>query len=130
MEELHDGVKLLLKRMESHPEEFVGVSGMDEHPYTISPSRWTSVIHQYWRYFTEHEQEAIKAGIRNANRSNFHAAVMETILVEPRRKESYPLYTQELQGISTQGSVTIAQPANTAVSAKQFFEDAKQKGFL
>ena len=84
--ELHDGVKLLIARMKSHPEEFAGVSGMDEHQYTISSSRWTSVIHQYWRHLTEQEQEAIKAGVRNANRHCFHAAVMETILVGGREE--------------------------------------------
>ncbi len=79
-EKLHDGVELLLKRMESHPEEFRGVTDMNESQYTLSTSRWNSVIHQYWRYLTEREQAAVKLGLRNAQRSNFHATVMETIL--------------------------------------------------
>jgi hypothetical protein len=84
--ELHDGVKLLIARMKSHPEEFAGVFEGGGDPYTITTSKWTSVVHRFWKVLTEPEQEAIRAGLTTANRHCFHATVMETILVGNREE--------------------------------------------
>lgn len=126
-EKLHDGVELLLKRMESHPEEFRGVPEANEQQYTLSTSRWSSVIHQYWRYLTEREQAAVKLGLRNAQRSNFHATVMETILGDKKEAGGVNMldayhYTQgkqvsqmTLSGIPTPQEYALS---NTSIYAK------------
>lgn len=79
--ELHEGVKLLTARMESHPEEFNGVGTNDMvYESMYGSARWTRVIHEYWKVLTEYEKAVITTSLREANRKNFHSAVMKTIL--------------------------------------------------
>lgn len=117
--EVHEGVKLLLARMESHPEEFNGVGVKDMLHDTAYNSRWTGVLHRYWGVLTEYEQAMINVSLREANRKNFHSAVMKTILgpddettkwqnMEAQR--TIGLYPQqmELPGMSTKIGGTYA----------------------
>lgn len=79
MSEYHDAVKLLLARMESHPEEFVSINMLKEQD-RLYTSRWGSVMSQFWHTLTTEEQDAINAGLLTANRDNFHRAVMQELL--------------------------------------------------
>jgi hypothetical protein len=116
--ELHEGVKLITARMESHPEEFDGLS-MDVQNDRIYSSRWGSVIREYWSVLSAYEQATITTSLREANRKNFHSAVMKTILapsdehLNPRTltgKEVYkPYHQMELTGL-----VTANEYANAA----------------
>ncbi len=85
--EMHDGVKLLLKRMESHPEEFAGLTEPGSAHHTLATSRWHGVIARYWMVLTEKEQAAIFVALREANRENFHHAVMRTIMEDKPKQE-------------------------------------------
>ena len=90
--ELHEGVKLLIARTESHPEEFsgLGMRGMPhDDPYR---TRWTGVLDKYWEVLTDAEKAAINTALREANRKNFHSAVMKTIIKpdEETLKREYP----------------------------------------
>jgi hypothetical protein len=83
-EEFCDGVKILLKRMESNPEEF-----------KVGNSRWQHVLHtgegSYpdWSHaLTPAEIEALKDGIRKIARGMFTETVMSILLED---KEEPPL---------------------------------------
>lgn len=78
--ELHEGVKLLIARMESHPEEFTGIGVKDMLHDSMYNNRWTRVLSVYWEVLTEYEKATITTTLREANRKNFHSAVMKTIL--------------------------------------------------
>ena len=85
-EEFCDGVKILLKRMESNPEEFRGGN---------SGSRWQHVLHMGenaypdWSHaLTPAEIGALKDGIRKIYRDVFTETVMSTLLED---KEEEPL---------------------------------------
>lgn len=79
MSEYHDAVKLLLARMESHPEEFAGINLTRDQDRLYS-SRWGSVMSQFWHTLTTEEQDALNAGLLAANRDNFHRSVMQELL--------------------------------------------------
>ena len=79
MSEYHDAVKLLLARMESHPEEFAGIN-MTRDQDRLYSSRWGSVMSQFWHTLTTEEQDALNAGLLAANRDNFHRSVMQELL--------------------------------------------------
>jgi hypothetical protein len=97
MSEYHDAVKLLLARMESHPEEFTNIN-MTREQDRLYTSRWGALITQFWHVLTSEEQAALNNALIMANRNNFHSEVMKELL-EPkidrigRQMELFPAQT-------------------------------------
>ena len=81
----HDVVKLLLARMDSHPEEFTA----DLSPEDSRQDRWWQVIRYVSDYGTEEEQKAIQAGLRKVKLQRAHEIMMDELCNgdERRRKE-------------------------------------------
>lgn len=124
-----EGVALLLKRMKSHPEEFIGVG--EEFSGQLMSGKWGSVLTHYWKVLTGEEQAAIKAGLREANRHNFHAVVMKTILTEPRMEEEN-LYAQAARKIQGQGVYDPKQSATSSnrISLSEYMQNNMLKSHL
>ena len=123
-EELHPVVQLLLKRMESHPEEF-----KSEHE-----SRWWKVIEAIDRWGNDVESDALEAGLRKIRLEEAHVwALDELCNGEERRKEeemrkatqvqayqsamaqkmslqSYAQLGNAAHGAALQNALSIAQP--------------------
>jgi len=80
MSEPHDVVKLLLKRMESHPEEFRVGSG---------PERWVTHIDMIQDYGSEADKATLNAKLRDIVMGEIHEDVMNELLNGPdeRRKQ-------------------------------------------
>ena len=80
--ELCEAVQLVLKRMDSNPEEFLRYAF---DPNTMTHNKWATLIEQHWECLTEHERKTLKdkkAEIKlAAARKSFHDAVMEQLLV-------------------------------------------------
>ena len=68
---MNDGVKILLERMQTNPEEFVG-----------RPRRWEYILEEYDNVLAEDEAKAIKEGLKELRRSEFTRAVMQELLME------------------------------------------------
>lgn len=100
--EFSQGVKILLERMQSNPEDFVGT---DEPPYH-SPKfkmfddlmrdivRGEKVKHwDDWYLLTKEEQAALIQGYKNMMRAKFDQGIMKRLLAEPEepivKKEYY-----------------------------------------
>ena len=66
---MHKVVELILKRMESHPEEFVD-------------GRMKHMIEPYRQYLTTEEKEALKSKEREIHLDTLHVRVMKQILAE------------------------------------------------
>ena len=83
MSEPHEVVKLLLKRMKSHPEEFKGKAG----PYH---DRWYEYINGVHTYGSEADKAAMAAGLREIRLAGIHEQVMDELCngEERRRKEN------------------------------------------
>jgi hypothetical protein len=64
--EIHPAVELLIKRMKSNPEEFMG-----------NAWNWTLT---YAEHFTEEENNLIKAETRKLRMEQFHAKIMKQLL--------------------------------------------------
>ena len=75
----HPVVTLLLKRMESHPEEFL----------TALDGRWREIIIQVREYGSEEENAAIDAALRPIRLAKAHEEMMDELLngTERRRIE-------------------------------------------
>jgi hypothetical protein len=76
---MNDGVKILLERMQTNPEEFHG-----EH------NRWSEVINKFEKFFNVSERALINGALTNIRRDEFTQLVMNEILHEPAPVEIDP----------------------------------------
>lgn len=101
-EEFCSGVKLLLERMETNPEEFV-YGNIDEYSDDISNSRWYHFLPTRSKddlegeeygvntpeyYLTKEEQKALMDKLGQLHRNNYSGLVMTELMVtKPKRKK-------------------------------------------
>jgi hypothetical protein len=76
-DEPHDVVKLLLARMESHPEEFRVASG---------PERWGVPLDMIQDYGSEADKAVLNAKLRGIVMGEAHEDVMDELLNGPERR--------------------------------------------
>jgi hypothetical protein len=69
---MNDGVKILLERMQTNPEEFHG-----EH------NRWSDAINKFEKFFNASERALINGALTNIRREEFTSIVMQELLHEP-----------------------------------------------
>ena len=119
MSEYHDVVKLLLARMESHPEEFTNIN-MTREQDRLYTSRWGALITQFWHVLTREEQAALDNALVTANRNNFHSEVMKELL-DPkidrigRQMELFPAQTAYPPGSKPAKLLTHADVSEQAL---------------
>jgi hypothetical protein len=65
---MNNGIKLILARMETNPEEFV-----DKH-------KWRHLVESDWPMFTEEEQKAYSAKLREILIDRFSEEVLKTLM--------------------------------------------------
>ena len=94
---MNDGVKILLERMQTHPEEFYG-----------SYNRWTEVIERFEKFFNASERALINGALTSIRRDEFTQVVMNEILREPTPVEIDPsTFTIKTAGRDPWGSSTL-----------------------
>lgn len=79
VDEPHEVVKLLLKRMDSHPEEFK----IAEEPFH---DRWYDHVNSVEAFGNEADKAAIKAKLRDIRLGETHERVMDELLNGPERR--------------------------------------------
>lgn len=97
---MNDGVKILLDRMVTHPEEFV-----DE--LSLQGSKWSGLLNYYDNVLTLEEKKAIEAGILKIKRNTFTQKVMERLLEEPVQIEPNT-YTFKTAGRATWATSAVS----------------------
>jgi hypothetical protein len=114
---MNDGVKILLERMQTHPEEFHG-----------GYNRWTEVIERFEKFFSTSEKAMINGALTNIRRDEFTRVVMQEILREPTPVEIDPsTYTinrvgrmPQKVGITAEQLADITKSLKTMPRAKPF----------
>lgn len=97
---MNDGVKIVLERMKTHPEEFYG-----------EESRWSYIMSRYEKFFTQEEKNHLENAITELRRGEFTARVMQKLIEE----EPTPVaidsdtYTLKTAGRDPWGSITLNQ---------------------
>jgi hypothetical protein len=82
-DEPHDAVKLLIARMESHPEEF----RVGDAPFH---DRWYDHVNSIQAFGSEADKAAISAGLREIRLGETHERVMDELLNgEDRRRKVF-----------------------------------------
>lgn len=137
MSEFCAGVKILLERMKSNPEDF------EKHDYDMTTNNFiegrfydfAKLIGQVvyageterpwadWHYFTEEERQALIAGFKEMKRTKFDKDIMERVFDErysmerqreERRQKQQSIYTQkvhaaQVHAAQVQGHTNITQ---------------------
>jgi hypothetical protein len=70
---MNDGVKILLARMKTHPEEFI------YNPHEDA-NKWSVLLNSFRHCFTKEEINALDEGVRNIERDRFTQLVMTELL--------------------------------------------------
>lgn len=76
---MNDGIKILLERMQTNPEEFHG-----EH------NRWSDTINMFEKFFNASERALINGALTNIRREEFTSVVMQELLRESTPVEIDP----------------------------------------
>jgi len=90
---MNDGVKILLARMETHPEEFA-------YDPREGMSKWGRLLDNFRHCLTKEEINAVEVGLRNIERDRFTELVM-TELLDPHEN------VQQEINFRTSGNVTL-----------------------
>jgi hypothetical protein len=102
---MNDGMKIILERLKTHPEEFAD----DSNPFA-SEGKWTKLIHQYQHNLPQEDVDAFKQAIDEIRQAEFTAKVMEELL-DPKPEEQLTLNTYP-----TTASVTLSAGQTQGVS--------------
>lgn len=90
---MNTGIELVLKRMESHPEEFVGVNGG-------CSKEWYAVVTPVLPYLTDDEKEALNSALKQAYLDHFNAQVLKKIAGESVMSDRELRYSEDYYGRS------------------------------
>jgi hypothetical protein len=120
VDEPHDAVKLLLARMESHPEEFRFKEGAYH-------DRWYNHISAINSYGNEADIAALAAKTRDIRMAEVHEQIMEELCNGPenrRKEEEEAEYERKLEELARkkkilQNNQTAMQKIDTNLGANQ-----------
>jgi len=127
---MNEGVKILLERMKTNPEEFVP-------EYDGGVTKWGSVIGHYRTYLEAEDNKALEDAWRKtvavAMQKKFTAAVMKELLApEEDGSLGKPWYSKQgnitLSGGTTQGGFTLnTNPLNQILQAHREVRQKQKK---
>jgi hypothetical protein len=80
---MNDGVKILLERMKTNPEEFVDETN-------LGATKWSGVLNYYDNVLTLEEKKAIQEGVLKLKREAFTKQVLEMLMAEDKPVELDP----------------------------------------
>jgi hypothetical protein len=121
-DELHAVVRLLLKRMESHPEEFkYGASGADGIRSPLRGiNRWDAYLQDISEGGNEAEKAAIHKRLREIRLGEIHERVMDELINgEQRRADERRAFEEEQKRYNTLHPSQQYQNTNNSVSGAQ-----------
>jgi hypothetical protein len=88
------GLELMLKRMETHPEEFAGVNGG-------CSKEWYSIVLPVIEHLTNEEKKAFERGLKQAYRDHFNGQVLRKLAGEQALEEGTTLLVGDYYGGSS-----------------------------
>ena len=114
------GVEILLERMKTNPEEFVGVEG--------GYSKWGQLMNGSWDTFTAEEQKALKDGLTEAKREHFNGEVMRVLAghMDVVTSDEY-LFRKPSKIIAPQNMIAQATQILNNEFDRQYAKNAKTK---
>lgn len=110
---MNDGMKIILERMKTHPEEF---KDEDNSPFAYN-GKWVGLVHKYEKNLPEEDMKAFKEAVDAMRQEEFTAKVMEELL-DPKSEqlelELNPKTNMFSAGQTLASSLTNSKPWVTA----------------
>jgi len=78
---MNDGMKIILERMKTHPEEFKN----EDNPFAYD-GKWIGLVHRYENNLPEEDMKAFKDAVDAMRQEEFTAKVMEELL-DPKSEQ-------------------------------------------
>jgi hypothetical protein len=78
---MNDGMKIILERMKTHPEEFKD----EDNPFAYE-GKWVGLVHKYEHNLPEEDMKAFKEAVDAMRQEEFTAKVMEELL-DPKSEQ-------------------------------------------
>lgn len=103
---MNEGVKILLERMKTNPDEFVGEA--------YAPSKWGGLIMQYRDYLNEEDKKALNDALNELTQQKFTEVVMKELLAPEEDSLGKPWYTKQPSVIPL-GGQTLGVTLNSAL---------------
>lgn len=121
---MNDGVKILLERMKTHPEEFY-----------CDHNRWSEIINRFEKYFNASERALVNGALTNIRREEFTSIVMQKLLDEPVKldKETYTFQRREVFDTNTAYTDALREAVDNMrveqlkLAAQAYKEELKNK---
>lgn len=105
---MNDGVKLLLERMKTNPEEFIA-------PINTGASKWGHLIESYMDSLDAEDQQAIKDGYKEIHQQRFTEQVMKELLApEEDASLGKPWYSKQDSITLSGGAIPVPYTANVS----------------
>jgi hypothetical protein len=112
------GVEILLERMKTNPEEFLGLDG--------SYSKWGRVMHMGREFFTEEERKALDSGLISARRELFNSEVLRVLTGNDEQTTAGSLYATNLGAAITTTSNAFNTAPSKMIVPKEMVKQAKE----
>jgi hypothetical protein len=106
---MNAGVELLLKRMETHPEEFIV-------RVNHGASQWGMLIQQFINHLDEEDRNALEAGTRKCHQEVFTGKVMQSLAGEGEESEDPKFNPYLVKSATGLGGATLGAYSNTTTA--------------
>lgn len=120
--EVHPLVELMLKRMESHPEEFEGNLASE---YSEDVYRWNTALNEIIEYGSEADKTALHAGLREVRLEAAHRWALDELLNGLNRRKE-----EEQKQPAANTSIIQAQMAKAQAHIAQSQAQAQMQNAL
>ena len=120
---MNEGVKILLERIKTNPDEFVGEA--------YASSKWGGLIMQYRDYLNEEDKKALSDALNELTQQRFTEAVMKELLAPEDDSLGKPWYTTRAKGTplagTTQGAYSNGIGGNATLIEAQKYQMEQMK---
>lgn len=106
MSEMNEGVRILIDRMQTHPEDFAPPGFSMRDAYVMKSGSWRNLAEYAANtsVFTEEERAAVTAALDEVTRKNFTAKVLEMLAAPQKVYEGVEYFQREYEKAALTGS--------------------------
>jgi hypothetical protein len=119
---MNDGMKIILERMKTHPEEF---KDEDNSPFAYN-GKWTNLVHRYENNLPEEDMKAFKEAVNAMRQEEFTAKVMEELLDPKSEQLELDLNPRQTPRMPS-GMQTLSVSTSSTSLKERLVEKQKQK---
>ena len=122
---MNDGMKIILERMKTHPEEFKD----EDNPFAYN-GKWIGLVHRYENNLPKEDMKAFKDAVDAMRQEEFTAKVMEELL-DPKEEQLSLDLKGDMQRVgTTQGLYSNGIGGNATLLAQQQLQVEHMKAHL